>query len=105
MSVEDDSVADRPSRKKAVRKAKKGKAKRATQAKKAAKEESGAGATAKYPRHTVDRALRIPRAIIEQNAGRECSEQECASYVGVGLGGPFRVEISSGIKYGFLNRP
>jgi hypothetical protein len=49
--------------------------------------------------------LRIPRAIIEQNAGKECSEADAAGYVGVGLGGPFRVEISSAIKYGFLSRP
>ncbi|UPK07836.1 hypothetical protein IVB05_02865 [Bradyrhizobium sp. 170] len=69
------------------------------------KEGNAGASTAKYPRHTVERALRIARAIIEQNAGRECSENECANYVGVGIGGPFRVEISSGIKYGFLNRP
>ena len=62
------------------------------------------GGTAKFPRHTVERALRIARAIIEQNAGKECSETDSAKYVGVGLNGPFRVEISSAIKYGFLTR-
>jgi len=61
--------------------------------------------TAKYPRHTVEKALRIPKAIIDQNAGRECTEKESAIYVGVGFNGPFRVEISSALKYGFLERP
>jgi hypothetical protein len=61
--------------------------------------------TAKYPRHTVEKALRIPKAIIDQNAGRECTERESATYVGVGFNGPYRVEISSAIKYGFLERP
>jgi hypothetical protein len=62
-------------------------------------------ATDKFPRHSVSRALRIPKAIIDQNAGRECSEADAAKFVGVGLNGPFRVEISSAIKYGLLDRP
>jgi hypothetical protein len=60
---------------------------------------------AKYPRHSVTRALRIPQAIIEQNAGRECSDRDSANYVGVGFNGHFKVEISSALKYGFLARP
>jgi hypothetical protein len=60
---------------------------------------------AKFPRHSVERALRIPRSIIEQNAGKECTDRDAAKYVGVGFNGPFRVEISSAIKYGFLERP
>lgn len=63
------------------------------------------GGPAKFPRHSVEKALRIPRAIIEQNAGKECLESESAKYVGVGFNGPYRVEISSAIKYGFLTRP
>jgi hypothetical protein len=66
---------------------------------------SAEGATAKFPRHSVDKALRIPRAIIEQNAGKECSDRESAKFVGVGFNGPYRVELSSAIKYGFLERP
>jgi hypothetical protein len=58
-----------------------------------------------YPRHNVEQALRIPRAILDQNAGRACSAEEAASFVGVGLSGDFKVEISSGMKYGFLERP
>jgi hypothetical protein len=63
------------------------------------------GATAKFPRHPVDRALRIPRAIIDQNAGKECSDRDSAKFVGVGFNGPYKVELSSAIKYGFLERP
>lgn len=63
------------------------------------------GASAKFPRHAVSKALRIPRAIIDQNAGRECSDQESATFVGVGYNGPYAVELSSALKYGFLERP
>lgn len=60
---------------------------------------------AKYPRHVVDKALRIPKAILEQNAGKPCTVKESASFLGVGAAGPYQVEVSSGIKYGFLDRP
>lgn len=61
---------------------------------------------AKFPRHSVTKALRIPRAILEQNAGKVCTPAEAAKFVGLGgPGGPFSVEISSAIKYGFLDRP
>lgn len=63
------------------------------------------GSQAKFPRHNVEKALRIPRAIIDQNAGKECSDKDTAKYVGVGFNGPYRVEISSALKYGFLERP
>lgn len=49
--------------------------------------------------------MRIPEAILDQNAGRDCTEQEAAGFVGVGYGGPFRLEISSCLKYGLLDRP
>lgn len=62
-------------------------------------------APAKYPRHSVDKALRIPKAILDQNAGKECTVAESAKFVGVGNHGPYTVEISSSIKYGFLSRP
>ncbi len=61
--------------------------------------------TAKYPRQSVEKALRIPRSIIDQNAGHDCTEAESAAFVGVGYNGPYRLEISSAIKYGFLSRP
>ncbi len=64
----------------------------------------GAGATA-YPRHAVRKALRVPKAILDQNAGRACSDQEAAGFCGVKLSGALAVEISSALKYGFLSRP
>lgn len=64
------------------------------------------GAQPKYPRHAVEKALRIPRAILEQNAGKPCTDAQAASFLGwKSAKGPIAVEISSGIKYGFLSRP
>ncbi len=62
-------------------------------------------AQAAYPRHTIDKCIRIPRAIVEQNAGKECTESEAADFVGIGKGGPLRLEISSCIKFNLLERP
>lgn len=59
---------------------------------------------AAYPRHAIERALRIPLAIIDQNAGHPCADKDSANFVGVGWNGPYRVEISSALKYGFLQR-
>lgn len=64
-----------------------------------------ASVVAKYPRHTLERSLRIPDAILEQNAGRECTEQESASFVGVTYNrGPYALELSSASKFGLLER-
>ena len=61
---------------------------------------------AKYPRHSLEKALRIPRAILEQHAGKECADKDAASFVGLTTAkGPFSVEIGSGLKFGLLNRP
>lgn len=60
---------------------------------------------AKYPRHSVQKALRIPRAILEQNAGKPCTDREAANFVKVTFAGPFKVELSSALKYGLLERP
>lgn len=79
--------------------------KRKTSKKKIEKKKKGGAPQAKFPRHTVEKALRIPRAIIDQNAGKECSDRDSAKYVGVGFNGPYSVEISSALKYGFLDRP
>jgi len=60
---------------------------------------------AKYPRHSVERALRIPKAILDQNAGKAVTpEQAAALFGGSSSKGPFAVEISSATKYGFLER-
>jgi len=62
--------------------------------------------TPSYPRHTLERAMRIPTAILEQNAGRECTEEESAKYVGVKYNkGPYIQEIISCVKYDLLERP
>lgn len=62
--------------------------------------------TPSYPRHSIEKALRIPQAILEQNAGRECTDQDSAKYVGVKYNkGPYLLEINSAIRYGLLSRP
>lgn len=98
----DEGVSESATREKAgKRKAKRARVKR----RKATQSAAGAGGVAKFPRHTVEKALRIPKAIIEQNAGKECLEKDAATYAGLGMAGPFRLEVSSSIKYGFLTRP
>jgi hypothetical protein len=71
--------------KKATKKAKRSKGTKPKRSK------NGSGGSAKFPRHSVEKALRIPRAIIDQNAGKPCSEKESAKFVGVGFNGPYRV--------------
>jgi len=62
--------------------------------------------TPHYPRYSLDKVLRIPKGILEQNAGKECTDEQSASYVGVKYNtGPYFVEINSAIRYGLLERP
>ncbi len=64
------------------------------------------GNAAKFPRHSVEKALRIPGFILDQNAGKPCSDSQAATYAGLGTPiGAFAVEIGSAVKYGFLERP
>jgi hypothetical protein len=63
------------------------------------------GEASKYPRHSVAQALRIPKAILEQNAGRASTQGEAAAFVGVKPSGEFSLETSSAVKYGLLARP
>lgn len=86
--------------KKVTRKLQK-KAKPKTQARSGAAN-SGPG---RYPRQTVESALRVPQAILDQNAGRACSEKQAADFLGIKVSGPFKQEVGSAIKYGFLERP
>ena len=59
-----------------------------------------------YPRSSLEKALRVPKGILEQNAGKECTDEESATYVGVKYNkGPYLVEINTAIKYGLLERP
>jgi hypothetical protein len=59
----------------------------------------------KFPRHSVTKALRIPRAILEQGGGKPCSPNDAARFAGMGMSGALAVEIASALKYGFLERP
>lgn len=57
-----------------------------------------------YPRHTVERALRIPQAIYDQNGGKPATPAEAVRFAGgTSASGPWRLEISSAKKYGFLD--
>jgi hypothetical protein len=58
-----------------------------------------------FPKHAPLKCLRIPQAILEQNAGKECTDKEAAGFAGVKWTGPIGVEISSALKYGLLERP
>ena len=77
--------------------------------KKPAAKKGNASATSRapnYPRHSIKDALRIPAAILDQNAGKPCSDNQAATFLGLkSAAGPFGVEISSGTKYGLLERP
>ena len=58
---------------------------------------------AKFPRHGVERALRIPQALYDQNGGRPATLQEAVRFTGgTAVSGAFRTEVSSSKKYGFL---
>jgi hypothetical protein len=60
----------------------------------------------KYPRHSLEKALRIPKAILDQNAGKDCSDEDTATFLGMKYNrGPYAIEISSAIKFGLLERP
>jgi hypothetical protein len=63
------------------------------------------GAQLAYPKNSIMKCLRIPQAILENNAGKECTDDEAAQFVGVRWSGPVGMEISSAIKYGLLQRP
>lgn len=74
--------------------------------KKAAKKKStGAGKPLGFPKHSILKCLRIPQAVLENNAGKECTDREAARFAGLGWSGPLAVEISSALKYGLFQRP
>lgn len=61
---------------------------------------------ARFPRHSVAKAIRIAQAILDQNAGKSCSRADAARFLGLSSpAGPFGVEISSAVKYGLLEQP
>ncbi|MBY6414294.1 hypothetical protein HQ346_21590 [Rhodococcus sp. BP-252] len=87
----------KPPKKNTSRKtAKKAPAKKATPAK-------ATPVVAKFPRHTLVQALRIPEAIYKQNAGNPATLKEAVAFAGGrSVTGAYQLEISSAKKYGFL---
>src|SRR5579863_3894885 len=65
----------------------------------------GAAGRVAYPKDSLAKCLRIPQAILEQNAGNACTPKEAAGFARIGWTGDIGVEISSAIKYGLLERP
>jgi hypothetical protein len=98
MNVESDAgvAASKPARKKKSRKP--------AQAKRAATQRKAHGRVA-YPKNPLAASLRIPQGVIDQNAGNTCTDREAATFAKVGWSGQIKVEISSAIKYGLLDRP
>lgn len=77
--------------------------KKSAAAEAAAKSSAAVAQQAKFPRHAVEKALRIPKAIFDQNAGKPTSVADAAKYTtGGSANGPFTVEASSSKKYGLL---
>jgi hypothetical protein len=109
-SIADAAVATGPAPAKKPARARKAAAKKRAPVKKAGPAKAGArksvaqtAAQAKFPRHSVEKALRIPKAIYEQNAGKPTTLTDAAKFTTGGkAAGPFNVEVSSAKKYGFL---
>jgi hypothetical protein len=98
-----ESAAPEPAKRVPRSPSKRAKPRRASRASKNSPKAEASTAQAKYPRHTVEQALRIPEAILQQNAGNPATPSEAVTFSGgASLTGPWRVEISSAKKYGFL---
>ncbi|MCU7806187.1 MAG: hypothetical protein KZQ96_23690 [Candidatus Thiodiazotropha sp. (ex Lucinoma borealis)] len=77
-----------------------------TNTKSVKKKKSSSPKVPNYPRSSLEKALRVPKGIQEQNAGKQCTDEESASYVGVKYNrGPYLVEVNNAIKFGLLERP
>lgn len=59
----------------------------------------------KFPKHSILDCIRIPQAIVDQNAGEACTDREGAAFAKIGWTGDIKVEISSASKYKLLERP
>src|SRR5713101_6152132 len=102
----DESPADVAEPKEAKQpKAKRGKAKQKAAKKKAGAAAGGRRGQVAYPKDSLAKSLRIPQAILEQNAGNPCTPKEAAGFARIGWAGEIGVEISSATKYGLLERP
>lgn len=69
------------------------------------KKAKGAVGTTAFPKHSILACLRIPKAILEKNAGKECNYKAASKFAGLAYSGDIGVEISSATKYGLLERP
>ena len=58
-----------------------------------------------FPKQSILKCLRMPQAVLENNAGKECTDREAANFAGLGWTGPLAVEISSALKYRLFQRP
>src|SRR5262249_11966691 len=76
-----ENGASRPRKAVKKRTRKKRAAKKRT-AKKAQPKKAAAGQQAKFPRHSVERALRIPKAIYDQNGGNAATLKEAVTFSG-----------------------
>ena len=63
-------------------------------------------------RHSLEKVLRIPKAILDKNARKECSDEDTATFLGIkyNIGikynkGSCALELSSALKFGLLERP
>lgn len=94
--------------KKAPRKKRKAKRKSASRTgsnSNAARAARRAAGNTTFPKHPIAACLRIPKGILENNAGKECTDKEAAGYANLVYNGEIGVEISSATKYGLLERP
>jgi hypothetical protein len=84
-------------------------AKKAKKKGKAAKKKAAATGRSrgpvKFPKHSMLGCIRIPQAIVDQNAGEACTDREGAAFAKIGWTGDISVEISSASKYKLLERP
>src|SRR6266487_860325 len=57
-----------------------------------------------FPKHTLDEALRVPRALSDKNGGQPLPPTETAIALGISPGSSeFRILLSSSIKYGLTS--
>ncbi len=94
-----------PARGDTPRKAKRRKRRRHGASSGARAEGAGGRSTFAFPKHALSECLRIPKAILDQNAGRQCRDRDAARFAGLGYTGEVSTEISSALKYGLLDRP
>lgn len=79
--------------------------KKAATKKKAPAKRSGTRKGADFPSIPLEKCLRIPAAIIDQNAGKPTTSQQAATYLGIKYGAGYRLEASAASKFGLIQSP